>query len=280
MKTQLLRLFFSILGGALAGCASVAPSSAPVRPVASAGGRYWKAPPLPAGHYTYVIVHGAWGGGWAFRQVDSLLTADGHKVFRPTLTGQGEKVHLATPDTNLTTHITDIVNVILWEDLHDVVLVGHSYGGMVITGVADRVPDRIKHIIYLDAALPVDGESFNTALGGPARPSVGGFIPASGVTASTPIPHDVPHPAKTLSEPISLQHQDAVNKIPTTYVLFHAADRPLESAQFYKFYQRAQARGWTMLSLVTDHNAQWSHPAELVELLERAPAAPPAGPRP
>src|ERR1700748_2369717 len=97
--------------------------------------------------FTYVIVHGAWGGGWAFKEVDHLLSADGNTVYRPTLTGQGERVHLFTPDLDLNTHITDIVNVILYENLHNIVLVGHSYGGMVITGVADRVPDRIAHIV-------------------------------------------------------------------------------------------------------------------------------------
>src|SRR4029077_10581884 len=122
-------------------------------------------PPSAASQrFTYVIVHGAWGGGWDWKQVDQLLSADGHKVYRPTLTGQGERSHLASTNIDLDTHIQDIVNVILWEDLHDVVLVGHSYGGMVITGVADRVPDRIKHIIYVDALLPEDGECANAIL--------------------------------------------------------------------------------------------------------------------
>src|SRR2546423_6798587 len=94
---------------------------------------------------TIVIVHGAWGGAWGFRRVDSLLREKGYNVYRPTLTGLGERVHLASPDVDLSTRINDVVNMILFEDLHDVILVGHSYGGMVITGVADRVPDRIKH---------------------------------------------------------------------------------------------------------------------------------------
>jgi len=134
--------------------------------------------PVSNGKFTYVIVHGAWGGGWAFKEVDRLLTADGHKVYRPTLTGQGEKVHLAGTNIDLNTHITDIVNVILWEDLHDVVLVGHSYGGMVVTGVADRVPERIKHLIYLDAFVPEDGENANMIRGrsGIDRPTTNGFV--------------------------------------------------------------------------------------------------------
>ena len=105
--------------------------------------------------HTFVIVHGAWGGGWAFREVDDMLTAQGHKVYRPTLTGQGERVHLASKDVGLETHIDDVVNTILYEELNDIILVGHSYGGMVVTGVADRIPERISHLIYLDATTPV-----------------------------------------------------------------------------------------------------------------------------
>jgi pimeloyl-ACP methyl ester carboxylesterase len=121
--------------------------------------------PLPAqgAPRTYVLVHGGWGGGWAFRALDSLLTAAGHRVYRPTLTGLGERMHLATSEVGLSTHVTDIVNVLLFENLRDVVLVGHSYGGMVITGGADRVPERIRHLVYVDAFVPEDGESVVTA---------------------------------------------------------------------------------------------------------------------
>ncbi|MGH8314793.1 MAG: alpha/beta fold hydrolase, partial [Steroidobacterales bacterium] len=140
---QTLRFYaaLTLLGGLLA-CAA-APASEATKPI-------------------IVIVHGAWGGGWAFRQVDELLAGKGYKVFRPQLTGQGERVHLASTDVGLETHITDVVNMIRYEDLHDVILVGHSYGGMVITGVADRVPDRIKRLVYLDAFVPRDGESMRS----------------------------------------------------------------------------------------------------------------------
>jgi pimeloyl-ACP methyl ester carboxylesterase len=108
---------------------------------------------------TFVLVHGAWGGGWAWKRVAPLLRAHGHEVFTPTLTGLGERVHLARPDVNLDTHIQDIVNLLLYEDLANVVLVGWSYGGMVITGVLDRVPERLAHVAYVDAEVPRDGES-------------------------------------------------------------------------------------------------------------------------
>jgi pimeloyl-ACP methyl ester carboxylesterase len=107
----------------------------------------------------FVLVHGAWAGGWAWKRVTPLLRAQEHDVFTPTLTGLGERVHLASPAVNLDTHIQDIVNVLLYEDLKNVVLVGHSYGGMVITGALDKVPERLAHLVYLDAEVPRDGES-------------------------------------------------------------------------------------------------------------------------
>jgi pimeloyl-ACP methyl ester carboxylesterase len=222
-------------------------------------------------HYTYVIVHGAWGGGWAFREVDRLLTADGHKVFRPTLTGQGEKMHLASPEVGLATHVNDIVNVILFEDLHDIVLVGHSYGGMVITGVMDRVPERIRHVIFLDAAVPNDGESFLDLRGGVAPFAVkGGFILPSAEAAAKPIPHDVPQSLKTWSEPVSFKNP-AARLLPVTFVRFVAAGQTSGERKGDLPWQRAGERGWTRRTMVSDHNAQWSHPGELAALLEEAP---------
>jgi pimeloyl-ACP methyl ester carboxylesterase len=108
---------------------------------------------------TYVLVHGAFLGGWCWRDVAAGLRAAGHDVFAPTLTGLGERYHLATPDTDLETNVQDIIGVIDWEDLNDIVLVGHSYAGMVVGGVAGRHGDRIKSIIYLDAHIPRDGMS-------------------------------------------------------------------------------------------------------------------------
>src|SRR4051794_14896450 len=97
---------------------------------------------------TYVLVHGAWGGSYGWRRVRPLLQQAGHAVFTPSLTGQGERAHLATPEVNLSTHIQDVYNAIWYEDLTDIILVGHSYGGMVVSGVADRMPNRIKHLVY------------------------------------------------------------------------------------------------------------------------------------
>jgi len=108
---------------------------------------------------TFVLVHGAWHGGWCWQRVNERLTAQGHRVFAPTLTGVCERSHLDSPSVNLSTHIRDVVNEIRWKDLENVVLVGHSYGGMVISGVAEQVASKIASIVYLDAFVPADGQS-------------------------------------------------------------------------------------------------------------------------
>ena len=221
--------------------------------------------------FTYVIVHGAYGGGWGFREVDNLMSADGQKIFRPTLTGQGERVHLASPDVNLNTHIQDVVNMILFEDLHDVVLVGHSYGGMVITGVVDRIPERIKCVIYLDAILPEDGESADTADNGVLHHSttvkldVHGSIIPTWFKEKAPLPHDEPEPANAFHEPITLVNQPVARAIPTTFVLYTVVGQPITKATFYAFYERAISRGWRVRTFTSDHNAQWSHPRQLAD---------------
>ena len=221
-----------------------------------------------------VIVHGAFGGGWAFRGVDDLLTADGYHVYRPTLTGQGERVHLATPAVDLQTHINDVVNTILFEDLHEVTLVGHSYGGMVITGVVDRIPGRIKRVIYLDAFLPFDGESADDEVArlqhrtGPTGPDATGYLRPSWVSATQPLPHDVPQPGATFTQSIRLRHPPGSAGLPTTYVLYVPPGRPASDAKFAFFARRAAALGWPVLTLGSDHNAQWSHPAELARLID------------
>jgi pimeloyl-ACP methyl ester carboxylesterase len=110
---------------------------------------------------TYVLVPGFWLGGWAWRPVTTALREQGHEVYPVTLTGLGERVHLARPDTDLEVHVDDVANLLTYEDLHDVVLVGHSYAGLVITGVADRLPERVARLVYVDTGPLPDGASQN-----------------------------------------------------------------------------------------------------------------------
>jgi alpha-beta hydrolase superfamily lysophospholipase len=220
---------------------------------------------------TIVIVHGAWGGGWAFKEVDGMLSAQGHTVYRPTLTGQGERVHLASAEVGLDTHIDDVVNTILFEELDDIVLIGHSYGGMVVTGVADRVPERISRMIYLDAMIPYDGESSATmgTRGGKKpgwmRNSKDGFIVPTWVPADKKPPKDVPHQVKTLTDVLSLKNPERM-KIRTDYILTVDDIEQPEKDGFFASAKRAKEAEWPVHHLEADHNPQWSKPKELVDM--------------
>ncbi|MDX2070113.1 MAG: alpha/beta hydrolase [Haliscomenobacter sp.] len=222
---------------------------------------------------TFLFVHGGWGGGWEYKKIDSMLTSQGDVVYRPTMTGLGERVHLANPDINLTTHVNDIVNVIKFEDLHNVILVGHSYGGMVITGVAEQVPDRIGKMIYLDAFVPNDGESLFAARGETEATAMtkpftkDGFVAYFfGPVSATP-PTDVPQPLKTFTEPLSVKNP-AVKKISTFYILM-APNGDMSKANFAPFAERAKQRGWTILQLNGNHYPMRNNPAELIKTLEK-----------
>jgi pimeloyl-ACP methyl ester carboxylesterase len=230
--------------------------------------------PAVGAQYTYVLVHGASGGGWDWKTMDELLTADGHRVYRPTLTGLGEKVHLSNPDIDLTTHINDIANVILFEGLQDVVLVGHSYGGMVITGVMNQIPGRIKHAVFLDAAVPEDGTSaqdlWNMVSDSSPHKVVDGMVYFSWLNPDAPLPRDVPQSFKTLTEPVSFNNPEAL-KLPVTFIAYIHPGQTIEERTADPSWQHAKARNWTILTLESDHNAQRSHPEELVAMLEAAP---------
>jgi pimeloyl-ACP methyl ester carboxylesterase len=219
---------------------------------------------------TFVLVHGAWAGGWEWKRCGDMLLERGHMVYRPTLTGQGEREHLASPSIGVNLHIQDVVNTILFEDLRDIVLVGHSYGGMVVTGVADRVPERIKCLIYVDAHVSVDGESSNTIRAGGARQEVEGFIPlAANTPANRRPPYIVKMPAKAFSTPVMLKNQAAALKIPTAYILTVDEGRRPEEDGFYKSYARAQERGWAVSVMPGDHVVHINQTANLVGRLEK-----------
>jgi len=219
---------------------------------------------------TIVIVHGAWGGSWAFRHVEALLREKGFNVYRPQLTGLGERVHLSRPDIGLSTHIDDVVNMILFEDLHDIILMGHSYGGMVITGVADRVPTRIRRLVYVDAFVPNDGESVMSLVGSHGNwlkdMIKGDYIVPSWVKPDQPPPRDEPQPLKTFTEPIVLKNK-AASRVLATYILTVEANKEAKDDDFWLQAQRARARGWPVEQLTADHNAQWSAPEALAAML-------------
>ncbi len=220
-----------------------------------------------------VLVHGAWGGGWGFRQMEELLQAKGYRVYRPTLTGQGERVHLASEEIGLETHIQDIVNVVLYEDLKDIILIGHSYGGMVITGVADRIPERISRLIYLDAVLPEDGENlldhpaFATNKSQLLAGAREGFILPVWVQEDQSLPKDVPHPLKTLTDRISLTNPKRL-EIPADYILTVDPGGVEQLDTFYPFAQRVAGYEWPVHRMEADHNPQRSKPKELAKLLD------------
>lgn len=224
---------------------------------------------------TFVVVHGATAGGWEWKRAGQCLTDDGHTVYRVTLTGLGERAHLSSPDIDLQTHIDDVVNLILFEDLKEVVLTGHSYGGMVITGVMDRIPERIRHVVFLDAAVPDDGMSIWDLFGGkgPAGPNiVDGFMQVPWVKSDTKPPHSVKQSIKCFNQPVSYKHPLA-KALPVTYVAFVPKDKSAEErAKTDKSWQRAVARGWTIRTFPGHHVAHQEDPRGVATLIEQSVA--------
>ncbi|MBL9174812.1 MAG: alpha/beta hydrolase [Verrucomicrobiales bacterium] len=223
---------------------------------------------------TFVLVHGATAGGWEWKRCGQFLTDDGHTVYRATLTGLGERMHLNSTNVDLQTHINDVVNLILFEDLHDVVLTGHSYGGMVITGVMDRVPDRIKHVVFLDAAVPDDGMSLWDLFGnrGPADPQrfQDGFMQVPWVKADAKPPHNVKQSIQCFNQPVSYKNP-AAKALDVTYVAFVPKDKSAEErAKTDKGWQRAVARGWTIRTFPGGHVAQQEDPRGVATLIEES----------
>jgi pimeloyl-ACP methyl ester carboxylesterase len=145
---------------------------------------------------TYVLIHPAWFGGWCWRKLTPLLRAQGREVFAPTLTGLGERAHLARPEIGLEVHVRDVTGVIEYEDLRNVVLVGNSSGGMVITGVADHMPERIAHLVFLDAFVPDDGQSMLDVISPDRRPALEALVQKEG--GGWLLPRFAPPPWKKL----------------------------------------------------------------------------------
>lgn len=221
---------------------------------------------------TILFVHGAMGGGWDYKHLEIALEQKGHKVYRITLTGLGERAHLLSASINLDTHILDVVNTIKYEGLTEVILVAHSYGGMVITGVADRMQAKIKHLVYLDALLPIDGENVFDMLPLGDSEMMRNLAQAKGNNIAIPpfwdnwkSTNDVPHPLATFTQAISLKNK-AGTSVPGTYVLTIDKDQQTDET-FAVSAQRAKHRGWKTLVWRTDHNVHHSMSNEVIELL-------------
>ncbi len=231
---------------------------------------------------TYVLVHGAWHGSWCWKRVRKALQAQGHEVFTPTLTGLGERSHLLSPQVNLETHIDDLVNLIRWEELSNVVLCGHSYGGAVVSGVADRVPDRIGALVYLDAFLLDNGRSVHDEvppgqrdmqLEGVRLHGEGWKVPPIPAAAFNLNARDAAwvdrqctmQPLAAFQQPLQLSGKmDAVKDI--TFVLATG----YEGSPFMPSYQRAKAKGWKTLSVACGHDVMLDMPEELTTILLNA----------
>jgi pimeloyl-ACP methyl ester carboxylesterase len=233
------------------------------------------APPRGA---TFLVAHGAWSAGWSWKKMHPLMSAAGHRLITPTYTGLGEREHLANPSNDLETHIQDVLAVMKYEDLRSVVLIGHSYGGMVATGVADRASDRIAQLIYLDAFVPRDGQAL-VDLNPPAvrrhmqesaKASDGWRVPPN------PIPPDtseadaawirdrrLPQSIKCFETPLRLR--DANLTLPRSYIY---CTRIALADPFRSFAERAKSEpGWRYYEIDASHSPHVTAPEALATLL-------------
>lgn len=237
----------------------------------------------------FVLVHPAWHGGWCWKKVAPLLRAQGHEVFTPTLTGLGERSHLARSEVGLEVHVTDIASVLKYEDRRDVVLVGHSSSGAVITGVADRVPDRIGHVVYIDAFVPDDGQSVFDLVSAERRQILEGLARTEG--GGSVLPRFAPAPWETIVRdmwgvidegdvrwmlerlgPTPIRHfteavkrrNSAAEKLPRTYIRC----RRYASGRFDQHAEMARRTAhWHYRELATSHHPAITAPDNLVDLL-------------
>ena len=239
----------------------------------------------------YVLVHGAWHGGWCWRKIVTLLRSKGNEVYAPTLTGLGERAHLLRPDIDLHTHILDIVNLLEYGNLKEVVLVGHSYAGMVISEVAERVSKRLKHLVYLDAFIPNDGESisdlhpaFVAKLRQIALEKGNGWLvpfpekvinPRGGPLYGITDVHELswlknrlrPHPLACFEQRVHLENPEAL-KLPKSYIWCSVRQGiRAENWGFFREAKKAKESNWTLYEIATDHDAMITNPKELSNIL-------------
>jgi pimeloyl-ACP methyl ester carboxylesterase len=222
----------------------------------------------------FVVAHGAWSAGWAWKKMRPLMRDLGHEFFTPTCTGVGERVHLAAPEIDLDTHISDILGVLEFEDLRDVILVGHSYGGMVATGVSDRARERIRHLIYLDAFAPESGKCLLDYVGEHGRKmrqaaDDGWRVPPNPMPPDTATedlawasPRRMPQPIKTIATPIALSGRALP---PRSYIY---CKRAPPGDPFRQFAERARREGWACYELDASHNPHITMPDKLAGLFD------------
>ena len=238
---------------------------------------------------TFVIVHGAGSGGWLWQGIRQRLQARGHAAYTPTLTGAGERAHLASPSVNLTTHINDVLGVLTDEDLRDVALVGHSYGGMVITGVADRAADRLARLVYIDAFVPADGQALLDFTPPPIRAmweeqarTTGdgwklpplpfgdvGRIEHGGPTQeeiANLLARRVPQPLATYTEAVRLKNPAAA-ALPRIYI--RCTDKPAPDPFAHVAAHLRGDAHWHVEELTTGHFPMLTTPRTLTEMLLR-----------
>jgi pimeloyl-ACP methyl ester carboxylesterase len=230
---------------------------------------------------TFVLVHGAWHGGWCWSKVATILRGRGHAVLTPTQTGLGERSHLISKSITLDTFVDDIVNVLKWEDLHDIVLVGHSFGGNALSGTADRMPERIRRLVYVDAAMLENGQSpfdvipseVREARIKAAEESSGGMSvpPPSAASFGVTEPAQAawldarltPHPLSTFKSPLRLDNKVG-NGLPATYIVCSdPVYGPLQASRDW-----VKRNGMDMVELRTGHDAMVTAPEALADLLE------------
>jgi pimeloyl-ACP methyl ester carboxylesterase len=228
----------------------------------------------------FVLVHGAWHGSWCWRKVLPVLWAKGHRAFAVTLTGLGERAHLMSPSIRLATHIDDAAAVIESEELTRVVLVGHSYAGMVITAVADRYPDRIGHMVYLDAIVPHSGESWSSfhdesaraarrasiARDGVLAPPAASAFGLTGEDAAWVDRRQRPQPGGVYEDVLHFD-EARLARLPRTFVDCTAPALPAID----KSRKRVRSEpAWQVLEIATGHDSMISAPSQLIEILEQA----------
>ncbi len=234
------------------------------------------------GMATFVVAHGAWSAGWAWKKMHPLMRAAGHELWTPTCTGLGERVHLAHADVSLDTHIQDILAVLETEDLNDVILIGHSYGGMVATGVADRARARIAKLVYLDAFAPADGQSvfdlvppdIAAKMRAGAQASESGYgIPANPMPSDTSpedqawaTPRRRPQPLQAFATKLTLSAEPSM---PRYYIY---AKRTGIGDTFGRFYARAKRESWRTYEIEASHNPHITNPEGLLAILNEIAA--------